>query len=81
MDADTTANPWWKLTASVNLTAQLLVPALKLSTPKLDVYSRRFNLAAAEGGLPRVPGANTPRLDPCGRSITRRGSRLRQQTT
>ena len=55
--AVSTADPFWKLTAPVELTAQLVVPRLKLSTPNLRVYERTFEIARASGPGPGVdPG-------------------------
>ena len=45
--ADTTADPWWTLTAPVDLTARLTIPTLKLSSPTLTVYQHSFLLDEA----------------------------------
>ncbi len=42
-------NPWWTLTAPVDLTASIAIPPLKLTSPTLHVYQRTFNLADAGG--------------------------------
>jgi len=49
LDADMNGDPWWKLTAPVDLTAQLNVPALDLSSPKLHVFKKTYTLAEADG--------------------------------
>jgi len=51
LEANTTANPWWTLTAPVDLTASLTVPDLNLSSPTLHVYQHTFTLATAGGPL------------------------------
>ncbi len=61
-EADIHSTPWWTLEAPVDLTAQLVVPPLKLSTEKLHVYKHRFALADAGGPFPGT-GTDTPRLD------------------
>jgi hypothetical protein len=53
--ADTTANPWWTLTAPVDLTASLTVPALDLSSPTLEVYQHSFLLDQAPSRLTLSP--------------------------
>ncbi len=60
LNADTHANPWWTLTAPVDLTAQLVVPALKLSTGKLHVFKKTYTLAHADG--PFSTGTTEPTL-------------------
>jgi hypothetical protein len=60
-DADIDANPWWTLTAPVDLTAQLVVPALKLSTGKLHVFQKTYALAKAPGPFEGT-GTNAPAL-------------------
>jgi hypothetical protein len=42
-------NPWWTLTAPVDLTASIAIPPLKLTSPTLHVYQRTFHLADAGG--------------------------------
>jgi hypothetical protein len=52
VDADTSADPEWTLTAPVSLTAKLAVPALGISTGTLTVYQHSFLLAqAGENGI------------------------------
>jgi hypothetical protein len=49
LDARAGADPWWTLTAPVELSAGLEVPGLAdLSIPQQTVFSRRFPLARAE---------------------------------
>jgi alpha-tubulin suppressor-like RCC1 family protein len=63
LNADTTANPWWTLTAPIDLTASLTVPDLKLSSPTLHVYQHTFTLATASGpfgGSGTGSGGGTP---------------------
>lgn len=55
LTGDIYANPWWTLTAPVDLTAQLVVPALKLSTDKLHVYKKTYTLAKATGPYDTQP--------------------------
>jgi len=55
LEADTSANPWWTLTAPVDLTASLTVPDLDLSSPTLHVYQHTFTLATAGGPLGGTP--------------------------
>lgn len=52
LNADTTKNPWWTLSAPVDLSAKLDVPELGLSSPTLDVYKHTFTLATSSGGFP-----------------------------
>lgn len=60
LEADITKSPWWGLTAPVDLTAELVVPILKLSTPKLHVYQDRFSLASATTPAPAPPPPPAP---------------------
>jgi hypothetical protein len=57
-DVDPAMTPIWALTAPVDLTAQLIVPALKLATAKLHVYQHTFALAPAPGWTPLAPNVN-----------------------
>jgi hypothetical protein len=54
-DADTAANPWWKLTAPIDLGAKLSIPALGLQTDKKSVYHKSFLLAQAAGPFAPAP--------------------------
>lgn len=45
LSADTEAEPWWTLTAPVELNAQVIVPKLKLRSPRMTVWSHTFTLA------------------------------------
>lgn len=50
LTANTDANPWWTLTAPVELSADLnlgIPGILDLSSPTLDIYKRTFTLATA----------------------------------
>lgn len=60
-NADTTKDPWWVLSAPVDLSASLEVPALSLSSPDLDLYKHTFTLANAGGpfGGPHPTGPVT----------------------
>ena len=49
LNADINANPWWTLTAPVDLTGSLDVPPLHLSSPTLSLYKHTFTLAHASG--------------------------------
>lgn len=60
LQADITKVPWWGLTAPVDLTAELVIPVLKLSTPKLHVYQDRFGLAIATTPAPAPPAPPAP---------------------
>jgi hypothetical protein len=55
-NADISKNPWWTLTAPVNLTASIAIPPLKLSSPTLHVYQHSFSLANAAGPFGGVGG-------------------------
>jgi hypothetical protein len=57
LDADINKNPWWTLTAPLELDAALVVPDLNLSTPNLKVFGHTFTLARASGpfGPPQPP--------------------------
>ncbi len=48
-NADKNANPWWTLTAPVDVTASLDIPALNLSSPSLHIYQQTFVLATGPG--------------------------------
>jgi hypothetical protein len=65
LSADVSNNPWWALTAPVDLTASLDVPPLGFSSPKLTLYRHTFTLATAGGpfgggGPTGVPAPTTP---------------------
>lgn len=66
LDADPNANPWWTLTAPVDLSAGLSVPHFsKLSVPQRSVYSRSFTLAqASSDDSPPADPAPQPTEDP-----------------
>ena len=49
-NADTTKNPWWKLTAPLNIDGSLVAPILGLSTGSLTLHHSSFTLKTA-GGL------------------------------
>lgn|GEM_PF-6847707 len=49
LKANTTQDPWWTLTAPLNVTAALTVPLLKISTPTLALYGQTFTIATAGG--------------------------------
>jgi hypothetical protein len=53
-DASTTQTPWWTLTAPVDLSASLDIPALKLSSPSLDLYKHTFTIASASTPPPKA---------------------------
>jgi hypothetical protein len=57
LDAEANGDPWWKLTAPVELRAGLEVPNLDdLSIPQQTVFSREFPIAQAEPGPKPEPG-------------------------
>ncbi len=45
--ADTSKNPWWTLTAPIDLNAALTIPDLGLGTGELNVYHHDFPIAQA----------------------------------
>jgi hypothetical protein len=49
LSADTTANPWWALTAPVSVTGDLDISKLDLQSPTLTLYKHSFDLAKAGG--------------------------------
>lgn len=49
--ASTTENPWWTLTAPLQVTARLAVPSLDISSPSLNLYNHRYKIAQAGGGF------------------------------
>lgn len=61
LDADTTANPWWKLTAPIDVDADLAVPVLGIDTGKKRIYHQSIPLAQASGPFGPAPApAPTP---------------------
>lgn len=52
LSADIQQNPWWTLTAPVDLSGKLDVPVLKLSSPSLHLYRHTFTLARATTSAP-----------------------------
>lgn len=64
LDADIAKTPWWTLTAPVDLTAELVIPALKLSSPKLHVYQNTFPLAGATTSPPTPAPSTAPAAPP-----------------
>jgi hypothetical protein len=62
-DADPSANPWWSLTAPVDLGAKLSVPILGISTGTFHVYHHVFDIAhATDAG----PGGSSTGTGPTG---------------
>jgi hypothetical protein len=53
--ADTDEDPWWTLTAPVDLTASLKAPILKLNSGELSLYHHEFLLAQATDDPPEPP--------------------------
>ena len=49
LTADTTANPWWALTAPVSVTGDLDISKLDLKSPTLTLYKHSFTLVQASG--------------------------------
>lgn len=47
LEAERSATPWWKLTAPVLLTGELVVPPLKLKSGPLKIYEATFTLDEA----------------------------------
>jgi hypothetical protein len=67
LDADSTRDPWWTLSAPVELTASLAVPGHdKLNVGPLTVYERSFMLAQAPPAPP--PPADSGNADSDGGS-------------
>jgi hypothetical protein len=62
--ADTTKDPWWSLTAPLDVTASLQVPDLDLSTKELTVYRNTFHVADAPGGFPGATPTPPPTPPP-----------------
>lgn len=62
LSADITKAPWWKLTAPIDLGAQLRLDAWKvhLASPRLSVFSTEPQLAAAQTQAPPAPPAPPP---------------------
>ncbi len=61
LDASTAANPWWKLTAPVDLDGKLSIPLLGLETGAITIYHKSFLLAQASGPFaPAPPPAPAP---------------------
>jgi hypothetical protein len=50
-NANINQNPWWTLTAPVDLTASLAIPPLQLTSPTLHVYQHTFPIANAGGPI------------------------------
>ena len=63
-DASTTQDPWWTLTAPVDLSASLDIPALKLSSPSLELYNHTFTIASADGPFPKSTFDGSPGTGP-----------------
>jgi len=61
-------DPWWTLTAPVDLNASLKVPALGLETGQLHVYHHVFPIAQA-APQPQPPPPPPPPPPPAGRAI------------
>ena len=57
---DTSANPWWTLTAPVSIEASLTAPALDLKSGSLTLFSHTFNIANAGGPLHPPPPPPPP---------------------
>jgi Putative Ig domain len=57
LNANIAGNPWWSLTAPVDLTAGLAIPALDLKSPTLHVYRHTFPIANAGGPFGRGGGS------------------------
>jgi hypothetical protein len=63
-NADTTQNPWWRLTAPLKVTASLAAPDFDLSTPALTLYSHTFTIAHAPGAFGPVGAPPTTPTTP-----------------
>lgn len=59
-DANTSANPWWTLSAPLSLGAKLSIPVLGVSTGELSIYRKSFVLAHAPGGFGPPPAPTPP---------------------
>jgi hypothetical protein len=73
LDADTAANPWWKLTAPIDVGATLAVPALGLDTGRKSIYHKSFLLAQSSGPF-GPPAAAPPAAAPAPAGIVFVGS-------
>ena len=66
LKADTSSDPWWTLSAPVEVDGKLTIPQLGISSPSLHIYSHSFKLADAGGPFgPAVtfdgsPGTDSP---------------------
>jgi hypothetical protein len=62
LSADITKAPWWKLTAPIDLGAQLRLDVWKvhLASPRLSVFSTEPQLAAAQTPAPPAPPVPPP---------------------
>ncbi len=49
LEADVAKNPWWALTAPIDLTASIAIPQLSLNSPSLDIYHHEFPIVDAGG--------------------------------
>ena len=59
--ANVLKNPWWTLTAPIDLTGKLDVPVLNLSGPTVHLYTHAFVLGQATGAAPGRRGqSSTP---------------------
>jgi hypothetical protein len=78
-NADTTQNPWWRLTAPLTVTASLAAPDFDLSTPALTLYRHTFTIANAPGAFgpvgtaPTTPTAPT-HVPPAGATLIYQGN-------
>jgi hypothetical protein len=59
-NADITKNPWWTLTAPIDLTASLTIKQLNLTSPSLHVYRHTFPIAQACGPFGASCGLQPP---------------------
>jgi hypothetical protein len=49
--ADTTADPWWTLTAPFSVNASLVAPSLDLDSGELTLYEHTFDITQADGAF------------------------------
>jgi hypothetical protein len=53
--ADTTADPWWTLSAPFSVNASLVAPSLDLDSGEMALYDHTFDITDAGGPIPDYP--------------------------
>jgi hypothetical protein len=74
LDADVTADPWWRLTAPIDLSAELAIPDVGIESGKLTIYHEDIALAQAAGPFGGPPPPPAPPPAPVAGGITFDGS-------